>query len=404
MPTRRATALFLLAVAACVALQTPAFARAEWKVRVDRAIGGRSVGVSVRVDGRNIYRHRDRQRRVPASNQKLLLSMALLDELGPNFRFRTIAAGSLQLGVVQGNLWILGRGDPTVTGGGKYKKTLPFRPTKLGRFARSIKRAGVTKVDGSVMGSTGYFARDWYAPGWKPSFPVEEVPLPSALTFNGNESGDDHIADPERRVAASLTKKLRSIGVKVAGPPGAGEPPVKLDRIAAIRSRLLTRMMTYMNRRSSNFFAEVFGKRLGLERFGAPGTIAKGARAIRTWAAAHEVELFSYDSSGLSYSDRASPRGIARLLDVVEDEPWGKELRATLPGPDQGTLEDRLRGVRVRAKTGTLTNISTLSGWVYMERVDRWANFSIMSDGMSKATAAAIEDRIVRILASYART
>ena len=403
MPTTRATALFLLAVAAVVALPTPALARPHWKVRIDRAIGERSVGVSVRVEGHNLYRHRDRQRRVPASNEKLLLSMALLDELGPRFRFPTIAAGSVQLGVVQGNLWILGRGDPTVTDGGKYARNLPFRPTKLGRFARSIKRAGVTKVNGSIMGSTGYFSRDWYAPGWKPQFPVEEVPLPTALTFDGNKSGDDHIADPEPRVAAALTRKLRSIGVKVGGPPGAGEPPPKLDRVATIDSRLLTRMMTYMNRQSSNFFAEVFGKRLGLERFGSRGTIEKGARAIRTWAASHDVDLVAYDSSGLSYSDRASPRGIARLLDVAEDEPWGDELRATLPGPDQGTLEDRLRGVRVRAKTGTLTDISTLSGWVYMERVDRWANFSIMSGGMQKTTAAAIEDRIVRILATYAR-
>lgn len=401
---RRAPALLLVVIAALAALQSPAYARAGWKVRIDRAIGGRSMGVAVRLENRDLYRHADRQRRVPASNEKLLLSMALLDELGPEHRFETIAVGTLQLGVVEGNLWILGRGDPTITGGGKYRTTLPFRPTRLGDFARAIKAAGVARIEGSVRGSTGYFARDWYAPGWKPQFPVEEVPLPTALTFDGNRSSDTHIADPERRVAAALTKKLRSMGVRVGGPPGVGKPPRKLGRIATIESRLITRMMTFMNRESSNFVAEVFGKRLAVERYGAPGSIEKGARAIRAWAADRGVKLATYDSSGLSYSDRASPRGIAKLLDLVEDEPWGGDLRLTLPGPDQGTLEDRLAGVRVRAKTGTLTEISALSGWVYLERVDEWANFSIMSRGMEKdTTAAAIEDRIVRILANYAR-
>lgn len=400
---RRAPALLLLVVAALAALQSPAFARAGWKVRIDRTIGRRPVGVAVRVENRDLYRHGDRQRRVPASNEKLLLSMALLDALGPEFRFETIAAGTLQLGVVEGNLWILGRGDPTVTAGGEYPRTLPFPPTRLGDFARAIKAAGVGRIEGSVMGSTGYFARDWYAPGWKPEFPVEEVPLPTALTFDGNKSGDAHTTDPERRVAAALTKKLRSMGVRVVGPPGVGKPPRTVGRIASIESRLITKLMTFMNRQSSNFFAEVFGKRLAVERFGAPGSIEKGARAIRAWAARRGVKLLTYDSSGLSYQDRASPRGIAKLLDIVEDEPWGVDLRHTLPGPDQGTLEDRLRGVRVRAKTGTLTDISTLSGWVFLRRIDEWANFSIMSRGMDKDNAAAIEDRVVRILANYAR-
>jgi D-alanyl-D-alanine carboxypeptidase len=56
----------------------------------------------------------------------------------------------------------------------------------------------------------------------------------------------------------------------------------------------------------------------------------------------------------------------------------------------------------VRAKTGTLIDISALSGWVWLEQEGAWGEFSIMSRGMSKGDAVAIEDRIVRILANRA--
>ncbi|MDQ3941304.1 MAG: D-alanyl-D-alanine carboxypeptidase, partial [Actinomycetota bacterium] len=184
---RRAPALLSIAVSILIALPTPASARAAWKVRIDRTIGGRSVGLSVSVEGRYLYRHGDRTKRIPASNQKLLMSMALLEELGPQARIKTVAVGARDAQIIRGNLWILGRGDPTVTGGGKYPSTLPFRPTRLGELARAIKRTGITRIEGSVAGSTGYFARDWFAPGWGADFPTEEVPLPTALTFDGNK-------------------------------------------------------------------------------------------------------------------------------------------------------------------------------------------------------------------------
>jgi serine-type D-Ala-D-Ala carboxypeptidase/endopeptidase (penicillin-binding protein 4) len=98
-----------------------------------------------------------------------------------------------------------------------------------------------------------------------------------------------------------------------------------------------------------------------------------------------------------------SPSGLARLLDLADDQTWGETLRKALPTGGQGTLEDRLRGVAVRAKTGTLMNVSALSGWVWAKRRDRWFAFSILSRGMSKSTAVDIEDRIVRILNQRAR-
>jgi len=369
-------------------------------------IGNRSVGVSVRLGKTLLYSHTDKERRIPASNQKLLMSMALLDERSPRFQIptrATIVRGSLSDGVVTGDLWLIGRGDPTVTDGGKFARSLSFKATRLRELARRVKDAGIKRITGRVMGSTSYFAHDWYATGWKPDFPAEEVPMPTALTFNGNTAGDFHFADPERRAAKGLTQRLRDIGVRVGGRAEQAESPAGLRTVATVRSRMLRTLLKHTNRKSSNFFAEVLGKRLAVEVYGPPGTITKGAQAITAFAERRGVALTAYDSSGLSYSNRVSPRGVARLLGLVQRERWAAALRKSLPTGDQGTLDDRLPNVRLRAKTGTLENVSTLSGWVWLDRANRWAAFSIMSRGMSKDTAAGIEDRIVRILFRSAR-
>jgi serine-type D-Ala-D-Ala carboxypeptidase/endopeptidase (penicillin-binding protein 4) len=141
-----------------------------------------------------------------------------------------------------------------------------------------------------------------------------------------------------------------------------------------------------------------------VQRAGPPGTIAKGGRAIRAWAARYNVSIRAHDSSGLSSANRVSPHGLTKLLAVAHNQSWGKQLRDGLATGGQGTLEDRLQGVPVRAKTGSLSGVSTLSGWVRLNRADSWGEFSIMSRGMSKARAVALEDRIVNLLRKRARS
>lgn len=335
-----------------------------------------------------LYRHAHEKRRAPASVEKLLLSMALLDRVPLDLRIETMARAAVVKpgGIVPGNLWLLGRGDPHVG------------PGKIGTLAQRIADAGITRVEGSVRGATTYFAHDWNAPGWKPYFPEEEIPLPSALTYSGNVVGGTHIRDPERRAARALTLRLRDLGIPVAGKAGAGTPPAGLEPVAEVSSPPLIVLLENMLRPSNNFSAEVLGKLLGVLRQGRPGTIHKGAAAIRAWAASEGVQVIAHDSSGLSYWNRVAPRGIVKLLGVVEELPWGEALREALPGPGQGTLDERLAGVPVKAKTGTLTQRSALSGWILLEETGTWAEFSIISKGLPTDEAKHLEDRIVRIL------
>jgi D-alanyl-D-alanine carboxypeptidase/D-alanyl-D-alanine-endopeptidase (penicillin-binding protein 4) len=173
--------------------------------------------------------------------------------------------------------------------------------------------------------------------------------------------------------------------------------------VAHVDSAQLKYLLRHMNVGSVNFFAEVLGKRFSVSRSGVPGTIAKGSAAIRGFAGAHGVSVVTYDSSGLSYSDRATAFGMVRLLGFAESSSWGGALKGTLPRPGEGTLEDRLSGVPLRAKTGTLDNISALSGWLFLKRTNRWARFSLLSSGFSEGTAKDIEDNVVRTLWQYGR-
>ena len=365
----------------------------DWKDEVRSLVRGRPVSVSIGIDGTWLYRRRGDDRRVPASNEKLLLSMALLDRVDPDETIPTRVATAARIvdGVVRGNLWLVGRGDPETD----------RRDTA--RLARALVAAGISRVRGSVNGGTGPFARDDRAPGWKPYFPTSVIPLPTALTFEGNVDARGRLVrDPERRAAVVLAHQLERRGVRVAGDSRMGPPPQGLHRVASVRSAKLSTILRHMDRNSINFDAEVLGKYLGQLVRGAPGTIEKGASVIRRFAARRNVVVATNDASGLSYANRVTSDGVVRLLEDATREPWGSTLRAALPAAGQGTLKDRLNGIVVRAKTGTLDQISALSGWVWLERSDAWAEFSILSRGLSKTAAIRIENRVVRIVSNDA--
>jgi D-alanyl-D-alanine carboxypeptidase len=370
----------------------PSIADLRWERRIVHVVGRRSAGVAVGTRGRVAFALDGGTGRVPASNQKLLLTLALFDHLGPDYRIPTRAAAERVEGAsVRGDLWLVGRGDPSLTAAepGYWGD---FRATTLADLAERIKRSGVVRVEGRVRGAVGHFAHDFDAAGWQPYVPGRYVQLPSALVLNGNYVAGRH---PERSAAAALTKQLERIGVAVLGAPGAGEAPARLTTVAQVSSRPLRELTAFMNRSSNNFFAEVFGKLLGADSYGRPGTIQKGARAIEAWVRANGERAVAKDSSGLSYGNRISPRSVLRLLGVAETRPWIADLRHGLPAAGEGTLRYRLHGLDVRAKTGSLFNgASTLSGWVRSHTSGRWVAFSIL--GMNLPTA--VEDRIVGIL------
>ena len=110
--------------------------RPAWVRDLDGLIGDRPFSVSVGDDGDTWYQHRSWVLRPPASNEKLLLSMVLLDRFATWRRIVTElrAHGKLVDGVLHGDLWLVGHGDPDVDRG------------TLNRLVSQLETAGIRRM------------------------------------------------------------------------------------------------------------------------------------------------------------------------------------------------------------------------------------------------------------------
>lgn len=313
--------------------------------------------------------------------------MAALDLLGPRYRFPTMASatGRIRDGVLDGNLWLVGSGDPELA------------PPALSLLASRLRARGLRRITGSIVGDLGAFHRGWWAPGWLPGVSRNYVRRSTALAFQGNQAK----GAPELAAASVFTTALRAAGVMVEGEPTTGLAPSWRRVVAAVRSSPLSQILARQNHGSINFDAEMITKAVGTEVTGEPGSTASGADAIEDWAAGQGVRVEALDGSGLSHLDDVSAIGLVTLLLRARRHAWWPALFRSLPSAGEGTLAGRLSGTDVHAKTGTLfvTPVSALSGYV-RDAAGRLVAFSVLSRGISKSAAIAIEDLVVRTLAS----
>ena len=371
-------------------LPTPAIAvdpvQAPWTRALDQLVTGPHVSVAVGVGDRIVYAHGGPIRRVPASGQKLLTSIAALDRFGPTHRLPTIVAarGRPRDGVVRGDLWLVGGGDPELGA------------PRLGTLADALAAAGLRRVTGAVAGDTEAFSRRWWAPGWVRGLSRHYVTRPTALVFDGNIA-----ATPELAAARVLEDVLEDRGIVVDGGARSGDAPERVREIARVGSAPLRDLLARQNHASSNLHAEVLLRALGADD-GDP-TTAGGADVVEEIVGDAGYAVRVRDGSGLSHGNAVSAVDLTSLLLVAASEPWAPAFEASLPAPGQGTLRGRLLGVPVRAKTGTLFTVpcSTLAGYV-RDADGRRVAFAVLSDGIPKGSSIAVEDAVVRLLASSA--
>ena len=125
---------------------------------------------------------------------------------------------------------------------------------------------------------------------------------------------------------------------------------------------------------------------------------------MRSFARGLGSKVRSRDGSGLSRTNRASPRAVGKLLAGVLDHDADDAFHDSLPVVGrEGTVRHRMRGTaaqgRCRAKTGTLTGVSALSG--YCDRGGNPVVFSILMNGVDVTLARRIQDRIVALIARH---
>jgi D-alanyl-D-alanine carboxypeptidase/D-alanyl-D-alanine-endopeptidase (penicillin-binding protein 4) len=164
----------------------------------------------------------------------------------------------------------------------------------------------------------------------------------------------------------------------------------------------MAKLVRITNKPSDNWFAEMLLKDLALQAYGR-GTTAGGARLSAGFARRLGAGAQLVDGSGLSRGDRAAPARVVRLLLAMQrrNEYPSFFNSLSIAGRD-GTLAPRMRRGpargRCRGKTGTLSDVSALSGYCRALSGDTYA-FSILMNGVSPYAARAIQDRMAQAMA-----
>jgi D-alanyl-D-alanine carboxypeptidase/D-alanyl-D-alanine-endopeptidase (penicillin-binding protein 4) len=199
-------------------------------------------------------------------------------------------------------------------------------------------------------------------------------------------------------------------GFSVKGTIEARATPAAATLLASHKSRPLALIVATMMKKSDNLAADCLFKKLGEARFEAPGTWQKGAKAMREFLSTEvglDVQkIVVLDGSGLSRYNLLSPHHFVEFLSWMHTQfDCSNEFAAGLPiSGINGSLKERmaeedLRG-RVRAKTGSMSGISSLCGYLTTNQGETFA-FSILQNGFTgkkNNSSTLIEDQICNAL------
>lgn len=324
---------------------------------------------------------------IPASNQKILVAAVALEVLGEAFRYKTTAVAAAPIGgVISGDLFLVGGGDPLLSGTWYPTSNLDrfgaFNITPLDDLAGQLKAAGVTSIQGAVRGDGSRYDNELYAPGWAEGVQgLEAGPYDALLVNDSRVQGDDQRgADPSEAGAREFVRMLIEQGITVTGGPGVGTAPAGGNVLAAIESLPIGAAIAEMLTNSDNNTAELMVKEIGLAVSGL-GTRQAGLDAIVTTVQSWGIDTTGMvldDGSGLSLDNRITCSTLMAVLQHAGFEsPVGQGLAvAGETGTLIDTFGDTVLTGRLRGKTGTLNNppfnedppaVKALSGYLPVE-------------------------------------
>ena len=362
--------------------------KAVFQARVKRAVKRQCarpglLGLYIRSvsTAQTLYSHKAAARRIPASNVKLFTAAAALARLGPDYRFATdfYAKGKVRGGVLRGDLYLKGYGDPL------------FVHEKMRDLVRRLKLRGVRRITGDLVADDSFFDKKKHGRGWRVGRSIRPYLAPhGALSLNFGLSnvlvapgervggpalvnleppsralrlqarvktsrrrlrirlgrtrskGKDvvqvsgsfpagnrmrryrvPVTDPTAFTAGAVTAELGRQGIAFKGGIRRAATPPEAKLLVRNLSPPLSEVVRGLNKFSNNFVAEQVLKTMGAEAHGAPGTAEKGLRVVRDFLISIGVsakEIALADGSGLSRMNRASARALATLLEGAHND------------------------------------------------------------------------------------
>lgn len=381
-------------------------------LRVMNRVGIPAKNVSIYVRDANtnevVLSVNDDQPRSPASVIKVLTTYAALDSLGPSYTWKTRAYldGRMASGVLNGDLFVVGGGDPYMT------------VERWWRFVQNLREEGLARITGDFV-----IDRDYFAPADGNRADFDQQPfrsynvLPDALMVNfqtsrftlvtGEQRGrpsilvnplpanlviqnrvrlsggkcytsgvtfdtPDPIDHPDTIVVGGVLPAscgrysvgraimtapdyaygtFRTLwtqsGGAIDGTMRTGTLPADARLLYEYDSLPLTEVIRLVNKYSNNVMARHLMLTLGVEKYGPPATVEKGRNAIRLWLASRDIEMPGMvldNGSGLSRAERVTARGLGEMLDMAWHSPFMPEFAASLPlSATDGTLRNRFK-------------------------------------------------------------
>ncbi len=463
-----------LAAVAATPSRTTRLAETLDAILASPTFGRASVSVVVRSldTGETLFRRNGQTWLVPASTMKVLTAVAAAERLGWQYRFETrlVATGPIVNGTIDGDLLVVGTGDPTIT---------PRHPSRVDAFdqwAEQLKAQGVRRVNGHIVGDDSATAPPGLGIGWAwddlqedygaaygalqyrdsvvevtmgPGRTPGAPPVVYLAPANHDLYVDVRAVTSAEGTAPSLTltRPIGSRFLEVHGQAPLGSAPMTLATAAAnptlfyvneLRAALirhgiavdgsgrdidelvdrpraadgttllvdlsapLSEIVTQMLEWSLNNYAETLLLAMAQPP---PATASDGVTRLRDTLTALGVPPGSYstrDGSGLSRNDYLSADALVATLAAAWASPTLRgPLKAALPvaGAD-GTLGRRLRGTpgerRVFAKTGSMSNVRSLAGYVDTLAGETLA-FAVMTNGFD-TRGAEIDQRVDEML------
>jgi D-alanyl-D-alanine carboxypeptidase/D-alanyl-D-alanine-endopeptidase (penicillin-binding protein 4) len=394
-------------VLATVGTDAPVPSAAGLRDELSALIAAKGLGSKVSVDildpltGEHLLSQHPNTPRTPASTAKLLTAAAALTALGPETTLPT----TVVTGSDPGRLVLVGGGDvlldkgvsnPDVVNGHAGLTTLAQQT------ATALKAQGTTEVQLAL--DDRLFSGPAKATTWDPTdvsygfvAPIQPLELHAGRLTSADYA--PRSSDPAMAAARVFAGLLEKRGIKVSGTVRRRAAPKQTTVLAEVRSAPISGLVEYALTQSDNTVAETLGRLVAADA-GRPASFREVGPAVLKQNKKLGVPVTGavlFDGSGLSDGDKVPALALSGLLAVAtaEDQP---QLRSILSGMPiagvSGTLTERYSSTAerpavgmVRAKTGTLTGVSSLAGTV-VDADGRLLVFAVMADHVSSTTLA----------------
>lgn len=421
-----------LLIGLCILSSMPAQASLQEEINqiVAQNKGRAKIGIAVQSlnTGAMLYQKDANQLLVPASNMKVFTAYAALSQLGSDFTYKTQALtdGTLQKGVLKGNLYVRFDGDPSL------------KTEDLNQLFADLKAQGLRTVTGNLIIDDARYDNAGVAPGTLQSdtrycygapvgtanlnrncIPIKivaakragqkaqvvfpgGVPLPlenRVITQAGAKnvcgisfktvsdssrpilSGCIKLKSPPKALQVALPETrqygrsavvslLKKQGIRIQGDTLAQPAKSNVTILATHHSKPMSALVFQMLRRSDNLIANALFKKVGASYFKQPGTWDHGSRAVRSLLAANRSvntsQMAIVDGSGLSRFNQVTAIQLVQVLRQAwnADPSVADNFVDGLPisGDPGGTLRRRMGDAEMRGRVKAKTG--TMNGVV----------------------------------------